>query len=93
MISEKLNMLPPRPSSWNLVGSYRPNLDRRNVLRRNGSLFKLITNKMTINVEVFGAFVEDEVGGNVDCGLVIIPKWNRRFYLDVKITKQVGYPK
>lgn len=49
----------------------------RDLRKRNNPRFKSLTNEMAINLNMFGAFMEDEVGKNVNYTIIIYMKRSR----------------
>lgn len=58
----------------------------------NGAYLNEITNKMTIEFNVFGAFVEDRIGCDVESGLVITIKSDQLGMRNLKSSQDVTKP-
>lgn len=60
-----------------------------NVGRNNLMGLDFITNKMTVDFNVFDSFVENKIGGDMKGSLVIVVKWSRLELRDPKITEKI----
>lgn len=66
-------------SSRNAGGSYETKLKR-------------ITNKVTVDLDLLSAFVENRICSNLNGRLTVTIKGNRRMHKNVKIKKQAAKP-
>ena len=59
------------------------------MLRVNEAKFKLIINKVAINIQVLGALMKNRVSNNMGGCLIITPNRYRKRNNDVKIAKYI----
>ena len=63
-----------------------------NILDLKILLQDLLTNKMAIDLDVFGAGMEYKIGGNSKCRHVVTPKFRRDRKKNPKITQHLAKP-
>ena len=56
------------------------------------AFLKLITDIMTVNIQMLGSVVEDRISSYVLRGLIITEQCDRERELDLKIFKKIGQP-
>ena len=59
--------------------------------KSDGGIVSFVSDKMTIELDVFGAFMEGGIVYNVNCGLVVTEK-KRRCLWNMKIKEKISNP-
>ena len=65
---------------------------RRYVWKRYHLIFQGVANRMTINLNMFGAFMENGIDGNLNNTCVINMKWGRSGLRKPKLLKKTAQP-
>jgi hypothetical protein len=65
---------------------------KRYVWKRYHPIFQGVANRITINFNIFGAFMENRIGGNLNNTCVISMKWGRSGLRKPKLFKKTAQP-